>query len=600
MSRVQILRQRQKLPQTIALSLDDATPSVEQDDSAAVFVLIDRRNCVADLAVSVTGLPTGVTAVVTPSPATARDTGVTVVLTAADDAPTVTADPFTIEVTGTGVPPARLLAAVTVTAPTLPQSITITPDDDIVSVQQNGTVDIIYTLARAGGYTGTVTLATTNLPTGVSASYPNGQTYTGGDTTKTVRLTATGAAPLVTDVTFTVTATGTGVTASANDGTVTVITPAPPVGYVPISRDDFTGYADTTALQAVLTANSFYASDSISKTLAEIDSTVTYNGRNTLKLLQPIGSATPQLVKRWTPTYSNIWAKEILQFPTGYRLDGTPTTYAESYKLMGFEFANGVSRSIFAFSYNDLQLEGRAAGTQSAPNPQLPYFGTIVRTNPAMFDSSKWWTFVNHYVVNATHHLVSRGWVYEDGQLPSTGHYVTLSIKDHRSTISPAKAFLLHRNFNLTRDYAQQVNVAEWEAVDNDAYPDPYALGANVDTIPSISVSMSDVSVARGGSTPVTVTITRNNGFNGTVYCRAGTDKFGDSRPDPLLPSGVTMAYSPTTMVAGVNSTTLTFTATAGATPGTTQETIYVSGQWNNGRNVHASNDYVTINLTVT
>lgn len=597
MSRVQILRQRQKLPQTIALSLDDATPSVEQADSAAVFVLIDRRNCVADLTVSVSGLPTGVTAVITPVIVTPRDTGATVVLTAASDAPTVSADAFSIDVTGTGVSPTSIAAAVTVTAPTLPQSILITPDVQSAPVEQGATFDITETLTRAGGYTGTVTLAVTNLPTGVSASYPSGQTFTGGDTTKTVRLTLAGNAPTITDAAVTITASGSGVSDASHTFLLTVITPSPPVAYVPISRDDFSSYANTAALQAVLTANSFYASDSISKTLAEIDNVVTYNGRNTLKLSQPIGSATPQLVRRWTSNYANIWAKELVKFPTGYRLDGTPTTSAQSYKLMGFEFANGLSRTIFAFSYGDLQLEARAAGTS---NPALPYFGTVVRNNPTMFDSSKWWTFVNHYVVNATHHLVSRGWVYEDGQLPSTGHYVTLSIKDHRTTISNAKAFLLHRNFNLARDYAQQVNVAEWEAVDNAAYPDPYTLGANVDTIPSISVSMPDVSVARSGSTPVTVTITRNNGFNGTVYCRVGADTYSDSRPDPQLPSGVTMTYSPTTMVAGVNTTTLTFAATAGATPGTTQETIYVSGQWRNGNNVHASNDYVTINLTVT
>ena len=72
----------------------------------------------------------------------------------------------------------------------------------------------------------------------------------------------------------------------------------------------------------------------------------------------------------------------------------------------------------------------------------------------------------------------------------------------------------------------------------------------------SIGMSAGPGSVAAGGSAEYTITVTGNNGFNGTV-------SFGTSG----LPSGVTGSFNPTT-VTGSGSTTLTVTTTGSASSG--------------------------------
>lgn len=114
-----------------------------------------------------------------------------------------------------------MMARAAVRGPSAAQSISIAPDDDTVSVVQGGTVQIVYTLTRVGGYSGTVTPAVTGLPSGVSGAWSD-SSLTGGDTTTTLTLTATGGATEVTNDAFTVTFSGAGVSDAVDAGTVTV------------------------------------------------------------------------------------------------------------------------------------------------------------------------------------------------------------------------------------------------------------------------------------------------------------------------------------------------------------------------------------------
>lgn len=601
MSRVVIARVRSKRPSFITLRLDDLTPAVEQSDSGAVLLSVDRTNLFVPVAVAVTGLPANVTAVVETPTLTVTEAGTAIVFSAASNA-SVGTTRITITATPTGGQAVTIEADLSISAPSIPQGITITPDADVLSKQLGDTFDITYTLVRAGGYAGNVTLTGAAFPAGVTVSYPDGQVFSGGDTTKRIRGVIAGGATPVSNASFTATASGAGVSNYVDSGLLTILTPTQGGSYVPQVFDDFSGYANDAAFQAVLTANSVYAADSIRKDLASIDTSVLYNGRQTLKYSQPIGSATPQLIRALGADLSDVFLRVVMQLPTGFRLDGTPVTSAPSYKLMGFEFASGIGREIFALSYNDLQLEGRLAGTAPIGQPAYPYFGTVLRQWAIWANSAKWFEWVNHYKIMSTHHIIWRGWVYEKGQLPTTGNYCTNSLKDHRNTASPARRVLLNRNFNLTRSYAQQLNIAEYDAVNNATYPDPYQLGNDMAAVPVIELSIDNatISVARGGSVQRTLTIDRKNGFAGIVYCLPESGYYGETRPNPQFPSGVSMTFSATQLASGVNTTVVTIAATAGATPGTTTHRIYLSGQWRNGNNVHASNDYVTINLTVT
>ena len=97
----------------------------------------------------------------------------------------------------------------------------------------------------------------------------------------------------------------------------------------------------------------------------------------------------------------------------------------------------------------------------------------------------------------------------------------------------------------------------------------------------SLSASPSSRTVASGGSTTYTITVTKSGNFSGTVsFTTTG------------LPTGGGASYSPTT-VTGSGSTTMTVTTTAGTTPAG-NSTIAVKGTSG------ALNHTVNVTLVVT
>lgn len=98
-------------------------------------------------------------------------------------------------------------------------SVVVAPSGRVI--EQGDTGDYTVTVTRQD-FTGTVTGDVTGLPTGVTGSWPDGDTWTGGTTARTLRLSAAGDAPVVSDDPFTVTCTGTGV--SDSDGATVTVT----------------------------------------------------------------------------------------------------------------------------------------------------------------------------------------------------------------------------------------------------------------------------------------------------------------------------------------------------------------------------------------
>lgn len=101
------------------------------------------------------------------------------------------------------------------------QSITLLADDATVSVTQSSSVNIVLTLSRTN-FTGSVLLAVSGLPSGVTGSFSD-STLTGAETTSTLTLTASGSAGVVTGDAFTITASGSGVSDATVAGTVDVV-----------------------------------------------------------------------------------------------------------------------------------------------------------------------------------------------------------------------------------------------------------------------------------------------------------------------------------------------------------------------------------------
>jgi hypothetical protein len=98
----------------------------------------------------------------------------------------------------------------------------------------------------------------------------------------------------------------------------------------------------------------------------------------------------------------------------------------------------------------------------------------------------------------------------------------------------------------------------------------------------TITAPSTALTVARGASGTVTVTVTRTGTFTGPVSLQATGQ-----------PAGVTAVFSAASVVAGQTTSTLTITATATATAGTTPITITANG-------AGVSNQFLTLQLTVT
>jgi hypothetical protein len=187
---------------SIAITAAPTTLTLAAGATATSVVTLVRTNFTGDVALAAGNLPTGVTAAFAPASLTGTTLTSTLTLTAAANASLVTQN-ITVTATGTGVTAATASVGTTVSAA---QSYSLSATS--VTAQQGGTASSTVTITRTGGYAGAVTLAVTNLPTGVTASIsPNGTTGNSSTITYTVAGNATVGAG-----TITVTGTGAGLT----------------------------------------------------------------------------------------------------------------------------------------------------------------------------------------------------------------------------------------------------------------------------------------------------------------------------------------------------------------------------------------------------
>jgi len=155
-------------------------------------------------------------------------------------------------------------------------AISLSADDATITVADGGSsVAINLTLSRAN-FTGSVSLAVSGLPSGVTGSFSD-STLTGAETSSVLTISASGALA-VTDDAFTITASASGVSDSVVNGTVTVT-----ASYTPFLTEDWSSYANIAAAQAVHVNR---ARDD----LMSLDSTNTYAGIQTVRYSFPEGT----------------------------------------------------------------------------------------------------------------------------------------------------------------------------------------------------------------------------------------------------------------------------------------------------------------------
>ena len=219
---------------SITLTAGATTGTVAQGATTTIPINITRTNFTGDVAIAVTGLPTGVTFSLNPvSPLGAGVNATTLTLTAAPTA-TVTTAPTNITITasGTGVTAQTATVGLSVTASATP-GFTLTPSAATVTAIAGAAGTSTFTLARQGGFTGDVGLTVTGAPAGVTATLTPAS-LTGTTLTSTLNI-ATTAAAVPGTYTLNVVGASTGqtnrtvpitLTISAAPGIAVVLTPA--------------------------------------------------------------------------------------------------------------------------------------------------------------------------------------------------------------------------------------------------------------------------------------------------------------------------------------------------------------------------------------
>jgi len=199
-----------------ALSLTPASLSIAQGANATVTVNLARTNFTNAVTLAAEGLPSGVTAAFNTSPTTGNSSTLTLTATASA---TAGVSNVTIRGTATGATDQTATLVLTVTAVTT-GNYTLSATPATASVAQGANVTSTININRTGGFAGSVALAVTGAPTGVTATL-NPTSTTGNTSTLTIAASATATTGAAT---LTITGTATGLANQTTTVGVTVTT----------------------------------------------------------------------------------------------------------------------------------------------------------------------------------------------------------------------------------------------------------------------------------------------------------------------------------------------------------------------------------------
>jgi hypothetical protein len=202
-------------PPSFTLAPSASTLAVVQGSSNTDTVTVTGANgFTGSVTLAATGLPSGVTAAFATNPATGSS-----VLTLTASSTATIGGPATVTINGTsGTLTASTTIALTVNAP---PSFTLTRAASTLSVTQGSSSPDTITVTGANGFTGSVTLAATGLPSGVTASFATNPATSSSVLTLTASTTAAVGGPV------TVTITGTSGTLTATT-TIALTVNVPP------------------------------------------------------------------------------------------------------------------------------------------------------------------------------------------------------------------------------------------------------------------------------------------------------------------------------------------------------------------------------------
>jgi pimeloyl-ACP methyl ester carboxylesterase len=198
---------------SIAISASPSSVTLTAGGSAqTVTVTVAETNYTGSVALAASNLPSGVIANIT-QPGTGNSGSI--ILTAAGNAAVVANQTVTVTASGSGVSPATATFSLTVN---LVPSITISASPSSVAITAGGSAQTVTVNVTDTDYTGSVTLATSTLPSGVTAAI----TQPGTGASGSISLSAAAGAATVSNQTVTITASGSGVSSAPATFSLTV------------------------------------------------------------------------------------------------------------------------------------------------------------------------------------------------------------------------------------------------------------------------------------------------------------------------------------------------------------------------------------------
>ena len=530
------------------------------------------------ISLSVSGLPSGVTASFNPASIAAPGNGNSILTFSASSTAATGTVNATVTASGGGV--AHTTTVALTISPAASPNFTVTASPASLSVTRGSSGNTTISTTVSGGFNSAVSLSASGMPTGVTASFNPASIAAPGSGSSTLTFTASTTATIGTS-NITVTASGGGIT-----HTTTVSLTIPQTNVLGIVPPDH--------VVVVMEENHSFSSIIGSSSAPYINSLAQQGALFT----QSFAIEHPS-----QPNYLDLFSGSN----QGVTDDSCPHTF--SGENLGSELT-AASQTFTGFSED------------------LPSAGSTVCTSGAYARKHSPWINFTNVATSANQPFTS--FPTDFTTLPTLS-FVIPNLNDdmHDGTIAQGDTWL-QQHIDAYVQFAQTHNsllIVTWDEDDNSSsnqiptifvgpmvkqgqfsetinhfnilrtLEDLYGLthvGSAATATPisdvwkqatadfSVSASPASVSVTQGSSGSSTISTTVSGGFNSAVSLSASG-----------LPSGVTASFSPSSIAApGSGSSTLTFTASSTATIGTVNVTVTASG----GGVTHTTTVSLTVN----
>ena len=574
-------------PPSFTLSALPTSVSVAQGSTGTSTITVAGANGFnGTVTLAATGLPSGVTA----SFAAGTVSGTQVLTLTASGSATVTTSPVTVTINGTS---STLTASTSVNVSvTAGPSFSLSALPTSLSVVQGSTGTSTITVTGANGFSGTVTLAATGLPTGVTASFAAG-TVSG---TQVLTLTASGTA-VVTTSAVTVTIKGTSGTLTASTSVSLSITPAPSFSLTP-TASSVTVVQGNNATDTITIgpANGFSGSVTLSATGLPTGVTASFAAgtvSGTQVMTLTASSTATVTTSPVTVTITGIsgsltetsTVKLTVNIAPGFTLSAAPTTvsvvqgstgtstvtvtdvggFTGAVTLAASGLPSGVTASFAAGTVSGTQIVTLTAGATATPASSVTVAingtsGTLtgsttisvtVKAAPSFTLSALPTTVsvVQGSTGTSTITVTGANGFTGSVTLAATGLPTGVTASFAAGTVSGTQVLTLTASATATLGGPVTVTINGTSA--SLSASTTIALTVKPPQSFTLSASPASVTVAEGGSGTSTITVTDVNGYTGSVVLSASG-----------LPSGVTAGFAAGT-VSGTQVVTLTANATA-------------------------------------